>query len=401
VEIDGIKMKIAYFDCFSGASGDMILGALIDAGLDVETLRQSLAGLHLTEYELRASPTRKGAIGATDVQVVVQSDVTERRLSDIEGVIADSELPEDIKQASTAIFRRLIGIEAGIHGARPEEVHLHEVGGTDAIVDVVGSLLGLKLLGVEKVYASRLPLGHGFVRCSHGLLPLPAPATVELLRGVPVIQLDVEGELVTPTGAAILTGVVEEFGPCPEMTIETVGYGAGKSEFEFPNLLRILVGSTTHMVARPAEQVVLVETNLDDMNPELFDHIMQTLFQAGALDVFLQTFQGKKNRPGVLLSVLCHPHQVQHFSAIIFAETTTLGVRYKTMDRLCLDRETAQVETPYGQVRIKVARLGEEIVNLSPEYEDCRRLALESGKPLKEIYACAEAAAEQWRNQHE
>ncbi len=394
-------MKIAYFDCFSGVSGDMILGALIDAGLDVETLRQNLAGLHLSEYELKASRTRKGAIEATDVQVVVHSEVAERKLIDIEGVIAGSELPEDIKQASAAIFRRLIGIEATIHGAHPEDVHLHEVGGTDAIVDVVGSLLGLRLLGVEKVYASRLPLGHGFVRCAHGLLPVPAPATVELLRGVPVIQLDVEGELVTPTGAAILTGVVEGFGPFPAMTVDTVGYGAGKSEFEFPNLLRILIGSTTQKAARATEQVVLLETNLDDMNPELFDHIMQTLFEAGALDVFLQTFQGKKNRPGVILSVLCHPHQAQDFSTIIFAETTTLGIRYETMDRLCLDRETAWIDTPHGQVRIKVARLGEEIVNLSPEYEDCRRLALESGKPLKEVYAAAEAAARQWRNQHE
>ncbi len=394
-------MKIAYFDCFSGVSGDMILGALIDSGLDVETLCQHLAGLHLSEYELKASRTRKGAIEATDVQVVVHSDVHERKLADIEGVITGSDLPEDIKQASVAIFRRLIGIEATIHGADPEDVHLHEVGATDAIVDVVGSLLGLKLLGVEKVYASRLPLGHGFVRCSHGLLPLPAPATVELLRGIPVVQLDVEGELVTPTGAAILTGVVEGFGQFPEMTVDTVGYGAGKSDFEFPNLLRVFVGSTVQETARPTEQVVLLETNLDDMNPELFDHIMQTLFEAGALDVFLQTFQGKKNRPGVLLSVLCHPHQTQHLSRIIFAETTTLGIRYKTMDRLCLDRESARVETPHGQLRIKVAKLGGEVVNLSPEYEDCRRLALETGKPLKEVYAAAEAAAKQWRNQHE
>jgi uncharacterized protein (TIGR00299 family) protein len=394
-------MKVAYFDCFSGVSGDMILGALIDAGLDAETLRQNLAGLHLSEYELKASRTQKGAIEATDVQVVVHNDVPERKLADIEGVIADSDLPEDIKQASAAIFRRLIGIEATIHGANPEDVHLHEVGATDAIVDVVGSLLGLKLLGVEEVYASRLPLGHGFVRCAHGLLPLPAPATVELLRGVPVIHLDVEGELVTPTGAAILTGVVKGFGQFPEMTVDTVGYGAGKSDFEFPNLLRIFVGSTTQEIARPTEQVVLLETNLDDMNPELFDHTMQTLYKAGALDVFLQTFHGKKNRPGVLLSVLCHPHQVQHLSRIIFAETTTLGIRYKTMDRVYLDRETARVETPHGQLRIKVGKLGGEVVNLSPEYEDCRRLALESGKPLKEVYAAAEAAAKQWRNQHE
>jgi uncharacterized protein (TIGR00299 family) protein len=394
-------MKIAYFDCFSGVSGDMILGALIDAGLDVDTLRQSLAGLHLSEYELKTRRVQKGAIEATDVQVVVHGEVAERTLADIEGVIAGSELPEEIKQASTAIFRRLIGIEATIHGADPEHVHLHEVGGTDAIVDVVGSLLGLRLLGVDKVYASRLPLGHGFVQCAHGLLPLPAPATLELLKGVPTIQLDVEGELVTPTGAAILTGVAEGFGPFPEMTVDTIGYGAGKSEFEFPNVLRILIGSTPQKAAGATEQVVLLETNLDDMNPELFDHVMHALFDAGALDVFLQTFQGKKNRPGVLLSVLCHPHQAQDLSTIIFVETTTLGIRQKTMERRCLDRETAWVETPFGQVRIKVAKLGQEIVNLSPEYEDCRHLALEAGKPVKEVYAAAEAAATEWRDQHE
>jgi uncharacterized protein (TIGR00299 family) protein len=335
------------------------------------------------------------------VQVVVHSEVAERTPADIEEVLAQSELPEEVKSASSAIFRRLIGIEATIHGADHHHVHLHEVGATDAIVDVVGSLLGLRLLGVDKVYASGLPLGHGFVRCAHGLLPVPAPATLELLKGVPVTQLDVEGELVTPTGAAILTSVVEHFGPFPQMTVEAVGYGAGKSEFEFPNLLRVLIGSTPQPATRATEQVVLLETNLDDMNPELFEHVMDALFDAGALDVFLQTFHGKKNRPGVLLSALCHPHQAQDLSTIIFAETTTLGIRQRALERLCLDRETTTVETPYGQVRIKVARLDEETINLSPEYEDCRRLALEAGRPLKEVYAAAEAAAREWREQHQ
>jgi uncharacterized protein (TIGR00299 family) protein len=394
-------MKIAYFDCFSGASGDMILGALIDAGLDPETLREGLAGLHLSEYELQVNRVTKGAIEATDVQVVVHSEVAERTLADIEEVLAQSELPEEVKKASSGVFRRLIGIEATIHGADQHHVHLHEVGATDAIVDVVGSLLGLSLLGVDEVYASSLPLGHGFVRCAHGLLPVPAPATLELLKGVPVTQLDVEGELVTPTGAAILTSVVERFGPFPRMTVEAIGYGAGKTEFEFPNLLRVLIGSTPQPATRATEQVVLLETNLDDMNPELFEHVMDALFAAGALDVFLQTFQGKKSRPGVLLSALCHPRQAQDLSTIIFAETTTLGIRQTTLERLCLDRETATVETPYGRVRIKVARLDAETVNLSPEYEDCRRLALQTGRPLKEVYAAAEAAAREWREQHQ
>jgi uncharacterized protein (TIGR00299 family) protein len=394
-------MKIAYFDCFSGASGDMILGALIDAGLDIQALREGLKGLHLSDYELQVTRVRKGAVQATDVQVVLSSEVTERRIATVETMIREGELPEEIKETSMAIFRRLVTVEAGIHGISSEDAYLHEVGGTDAIVDVAGALLALRLLGVEKVYASRLPLGHGFVRCAHGLLPLPAPATLELLKGVPVIQVDAEGELVTPTGAAILTALVEEFGRFPEMTVESIGYGAGKSEFSFPNLLRVLVGTTHPQLAESREMVVLLETNLDDMNPEFYDHIMEALFAAGALDVYLQPIQAKKNRPAVLLSVLCHPQVAGQLSSIIFAETTTLGIRQQTMERACLNRETVVVETPFGQLRIKVARRGDQTINLSPEYEDCRRLALEKKKPLKDVYAAAEAAAIRWRDRSE
>ena len=393
-------MKIAYFDCFAGISGDMILGALIDAGLDVDQLREALRGLRLSEYELKVSRVKKGAVEATDVHVSVGDEVAERRLDDIESIITQSELPEDVKQDSVAVFRRLIAVEAAIHGANPDEVHLHEVGATDAIVDVVGSLLGLNLLETEKVYASDLRLGHGFVQCSHGLLPVPAPATLELLKGVPVTQVDVDGELVTPTGAAILTHVAEGFGPCPQMTLQSIGYGAGKREFEFPNLLRVLVGTTDLGAPRLSETITLLEANLDDMNPEFYDHVMQILFDAGALDVFLQPFQGKKNRPGVLLSVLCHPQAAQELSSIIFAQTTTLGIRQNTLERLCLERETVKVDTRYGQVRIKVAKLGGRIMNLSPEYEDCHRFALETGKPLKEVYEAARAAAGSWRDGH-
>lgn len=390
-------MRIAYFDCFAGASGDMILGALVDAGVDIHELQEGLDGLHLSDYELQVGRVQKGAITATDLQVVARREAPERKITDIETVIRNSELPEETKESSMAIFRRLVTVEAGIHGDDYEEVHLHEVGGTDAIVDVVGTLLALSLLGVEKTYASRLPLGHGFVQCAHGLLPLPAPATLELLKGVPVTQVDVEGELVTPTGAAILTSLVHEFGPSPEMSIESIGYGAGKSEFAFPNVLRVLVGTSPQPMGESREMVVLLETNLDDMNPELYDHIMQALFAAGALDVYLQPIQAKKNRPGVLLSVLCHPQSAQELSSVIFAETTTLGIRQHALERVCLHRETVMVETPYGQVRIKVAKLGERTMNLAPEYEDCRRLALEKNTPLKEVYSAAEAAARQWR----
>jgi uncharacterized protein (TIGR00299 family) protein len=391
-------MNIAYFDCVAGASGDMILGALIDAGLDEDELSDGLQVLGLSEYQLRIGRVQKGAIQATSVDVVITGEVAARRLSDIEAIILQSDLPTSVKDSSLAIFRRVIEVEAAIHGADPGEVHLHEVGGTDAIIDVVGSLLGLELLAVEKVYASRLPLGHGFVRCAHGLLPVPAPATLELLKGVPVVQYDVEGELVTPTGAAILTSLAKGYGPMPQMEVERIGYGAGKSDFSFPNVLRLLIGSSPPPATAPMEEVILLETNLDDMNPELYEHVMDSLFRAGALDVFLQPIQGKKNRPGVLLSALCHPEARDRLSAILFAETTTLGIRLKTMHRLCLDRETAKVRTPYGEVSVKVARLGEEIVNLSPEYEDCRHLAREIGKPLKEVYAAAQAAAMLWRD---
>lgn len=390
-------MRIAYFDCFAGASGDMILGALLDAGVDIQTLRGGLEALHLSGYELRVSKVHKGAIEATDVQVVVSDDASTRKRSALQAIIDNSELPQDIKETSTAIFRRLVAAEAEIHGAASENVHLHEAGAIDAIVDVVGALLGLRLLGVEEVYASRLALGHGFVRCAHGLLPVPAPATLELLKGVPVTQVDVEGELVTPTGAVILTTLVEEFGPFPEMAIESIGYGSGKSEFSFPNVVRVLVGKTSPRLADSRTMVTVLETNLDDMNPEFCDHIMETLFAAGALDVYLQPIQAKKNRPGILLSVLCRPQDAHQLSSIIFAETTTLGIRQQPMERVCLARETIKVETPFGEVRIKVAKLGDKVVNLSPEYEDCRRLAVENERPLKEVYAAAEASARRWR----
>jgi uncharacterized protein (TIGR00299 family) protein len=390
-------MKLAYFDCLSGISGDMILGALLDAGVDAEQFQEALRGLHLSEYELKIGKVQKGVIQATDVQVQVSDDVAQRTLSDIEAVVEKSALPGEVKNDSVAIFRRLVEAEATVHGTGPAEAHLHEVGATDAIVDVVGSVLALFLLGVEKVCCSQLPLGHGFVRCAHGLLPLPAPATLELLKGAPVVQREVEGELVTPTGAAIITTLADEFGPFPPMAVQSIGYGAGKSEFPFPNLLRVLVGTSQEQLRGPTETAVLLETNLDDMNPEWYDHVMQALFDAGALDVFLQQFQGKKNRPGVLLSVLCQPGMEQQLSSIIFAETTTLGIRRLLLERFCLDREAVQVDTPYGRVRIKVAKLGKAIVNLAPEYEDCHRLALETGKPLKEVYAAAQAAAGNWR----
>ena len=382
-------MKIAYFDCFAGASGDMILGALLDAGVEPEVWQEELSKLNLFGYELEIDRVQKQGIAATAVRVLVNERNQERHLAEIEELIGTSQLPNGVKETSVEIFRRLALAEARVHGTTPDRIHFHEVGGVDAIVDIVGSVVGLRLLGAEEIYASTLPLGHGFVDCAHGRLPLPAPATLELLRGVPVLSRDVEGELVTPTGAAILTTLAKGFGPFPPITVEKIGYGAGQKDFPFPNLLRLLVGTTSPTLDARMETLTLLEANIDDLNPEFYGHLMERLFAAGALDVYLTPVQMKKNRPGVLLSVTCPPAQAEALAALVFAETTTIGLRRQEVRRWVLARERVEVETPYGTVGVKVARLGGKVMTASPEYEDCRRLALESGVPLKEVYAAA------------
>ena len=385
-------MRIAYFDCFAGASGDMILGALLDAGLEPEVWQGELNKLDLPGYELKVERVQKQGIAATAVRVLASEGSPERHLAEIEELIGTSQLPAEVKETSVEVFRRLAVAEARVHGTTPDRIHFHEVGGVDAIIDIVGSVVGLWLLGIEEIYASALPLGHGFVDCAHGRLPLPAPATVELLQGVPVLSRDVEGELVTPTGAAILTTLAKGFGPFPPMTVEKIGYGAGQRDFPFPNLLRLLVGTISPTLDARMETLTLLEANIDDLNPEFYGHLMERLFAAGALDVYLTPVQMKKNRPGTILSVTCLPAQAEALAALVFAETTTIGLRQQEVQRWALARERVEVETPYGLVGVKVARLGGKVMTVSPEYEDCRRLALESGLPLKEIYAAAEAA---------
>lgn len=373
----------------------MILGALLDAGVQPEVWQGELTKLNLSGYELKIERVQKQSLTATAVRVRVSEGGQERGLTEIEALIRASPLPTEVKETSVEVFRRLAEAEARVHGITPERVHFHEVGGVDAIVDIVGAVVGLRLLGVEAVYASALPLGHGFVDCAHGRLPLPAPATLELLRGVPVRSQDVEGELVTPTGAAILTTLAKGFGPFPPMTVERIGYGAGQRDFPFPNLLRLLVGSTSAGLDARLETLTLLEANIDDLNPEFYGHLMERLFTAGALDVYLTPVQMKKNRPGVLLSVACPPAKAEALAALVFAETTTIGLRRQEVQRWALARERVEVETPYGSVGVKVARLGGKVMTASPEYEDCRRLALERGVPLKEVYAAAEAGLRQ------
>ena len=386
-------MKIAYFDLIAGASGDMMLGALVDAGLSSERLQADLAALNLQGFELRTRRVRKNGFSATKVDVIVSDDVTERRLPEIEALIAGSNLPAAIREQAIAIFQRMGAVEAGIHGLAPEQVHLHELGGVDTIVDVTGVLLGLDALGVGKICVSPVPLGRGFVSGAHGQIPLPAPATVGLLTGVPVTGSPVQAETVTPTAAALLTALAEDFGGMPAMRLEATGYGAGSRDLPIPNLLRVFIGEAEPSPKVRAETLLMLESNLDDENPEIYGYLMEKLFAAGALDVFLTPIQMKKNRPGTRVSALCREADAAPVREILFRETSTLGVRVTELRRYALKREIGTAETPWGTVRVKIAHLPDGSVKSAPEYEDCAAAAAEHGVALKDVHAAALAAA--------
>ncbi len=385
-------MKIAYFDCFAGISGDMTLGALISAGADPERLRDGIAALGVGGYRIEIGKKIAGYIEATDVLVILDDHQPQhrRRLREIMEIIRKAELSERVKQTAESIFRRLAEAEGKVHGSSPEEVHFHEVGALDAIIDIVGTAVCLEMLGWPKIVASPMPTFHGYVTGAHGIFPLPAPATAEILRGVPWRKLDIEGELVTPTGAAIIREIASGFGPLPAMSVEAVGYGAGKNTFSIPNALRVMIGEES--VASPApECVTVIETNIDDLNPQFYETAMERLFTAGALDVFLTPIQMKKNRPGTLLSVICDPGQAEAIAAVILAETSTLGVRISQWERICLERRWEEVVTEFGVVRIKIGERDDRVITASPEYEDCKKAAIEHGVPLRHVYECAAA----------
>jgi hypothetical protein len=394
-------VKIAYFDLIAGASGDMLLGALVDAGLPFTDLQQALSGLHLPGFELSCAKVMRGAFAATKLDVRTGDDAPARHLPEIEAVVAASALPPAIQARALRIFRRMIEAEAAIHNAPAETVHLHELGALDTIVDVTGVLLGLDLLGVERVVVSPFPLSRGVLVGSHGRMPLPAPATVALLAGAPVVGMPVAGvdqalETVTPTAAALLTELAAGYGPIPAMRLRTAGHGAGTRTSPEPNILRVLLGDAACPPGGDAEEEALdlLETNIDDMNPELYGYVIEQLFAAGALDAHLVPVIMKKNRPGVVLSVLCRPEDTARLRGLLFAETTTLGIRRQRVARSCLARASETVETPYGAVRIKIARWGEGASKAAPEYEDCRAAAQAHGVPLREVYAAALAAWE-------
>ncbi len=385
-------MKIAYFDCFSGISGDMILGALIDLGIKVEELEHELRKLPL-QYQLQVEKVAKKGISAIHVEVLTQEIESKRTLKDALAIIDQSTLDEDVKKSSKQIFTRMGEAEAKVHNQEVNSFHFHEIGEVDTFIDIIGAVIGMKMLEIEKVICSPLNIGKGFVQCAHGVLPIPTPITAELLRGVPVYTNNIEGELTTPTGAAIITSIATDFGNLPSLTLGKLGYGAGSMELEIPNLMRLLVGETKEQAEDYiTENVTVIETTIDDMNPQFYDHIMESLLGAGALDVFLTPVQMKKNRPGVALSVITPRELVQKLLDIVFEESTTLGVRVAETRRLSLPRSIYNVKTKFGEIRIKAAHKGDTIVNIAPEYDDCKKAAIAHQVAISQVYAEAQRA---------
>jgi len=384
-------MRIAYIDLVSGASGDMLLGALVDAGVSLDDLRRALDALHLPGFQLTQEHVMRGAFAATKVDVIVTDHATSRRLSDIEAVLDASALSEKVRERARRIFRRMIEVEAGIHNISIEQAHLHELGALDTMADVVGVLLGFDLLGIEQVVVSPVPLGRGTLKTSHGQMPLPAPATLALLQGAPIIGVAHSVETVTPTAAALLTELASGFGPIPAMRLSAIGYGAGGRTVPEPNIVRLLIGEAIEPQPDKGETLVVLETNIDDMNPEWYGYVIERLLAEGALDAYLTPVVMKKNRPGIVLSVLCRPQDEATLRALVFAETTTLGIRAQRVTRYALPRSIVKVETPHGPVRVKVSRWG-EAEKVAPEYEDCRRAAQSAGVPLRQVYEAALAA---------
>jgi pyridinium-3,5-bisthiocarboxylic acid mononucleotide nickel chelatase len=408
--------RILYFDCFNGASGDMVLGALLDAGLPLEELRRALGSLALDGAEVSATRVLRAGVAATKFLVkehdhhhhehdhqhdhghvhghapaAVAHHHAHRSLAEINALIARSALSPAGQDRAQELFHRLGEAEAAIHQIPLEKIHLHEVGALDSIIDIVGAVFALEWFKADRIISSPLNVGGGMVNSAHGHFPVPAPATVKLLDGAPVYSSGVQSELVTPTGALLVTSYATSFGPVPAMRIDRAGYGAGDRDLpNTPNVLRVLVGESTDQPH--TERIIVLQSELDDMNPQLFGLVMERLYAAGALEVYFASVQMKKNRPGTLLTILARPEQREELSAIVFRETTTIGVRYHEVLRERLEREIVPVNTPLGTVRFKVARLGDTIVNAAPEFEDCLKIASDRGVPVKDVQSSANKA---------
>jgi uncharacterized protein (TIGR00299 family) protein len=388
--------KLAYFDCFSGISGDMTLGALVDAGCDLALLRSGLEGLQIPSWTISAEKVRKNGMSATFVRVTAEDQTKHRSLSAILEMFDKSQLSNSVRKNAAAIFRRLGEAEASVHDVPLEKIHFHEVGAVDAIVDIVGACLGFEAVGIQKFACSPLNVGGGTAKMAHGILPVPAPATANLLQGKPTYSDGVQRELVTPTGAAIVATLCDTFGPQPAMSVASIGYGAGSADLEGqPNVLRIMIGEAAEK-AVPSfdEEISVIEANLDDMNPQIYGYFQEKALAAGALDVYTTPVQMKKNRPGTLLTLLCKPQDANALMSLIFAETTTFGARAYSAQRRTLPREFVNVHTQYGDVRIKLSRVNGHIQHVAPEFEDCRKLAMEKNVPLQRVISDALRAYE-------
>jgi uncharacterized protein (TIGR00299 family) protein len=395
-------MKLLYLDCFAGISGDMFVGALVDLGAPLEAVRTELAKLKLPGYTIATRRVVKQNIAATKFDClesphpVRQHHHDHRGYSEIAGMIAASGLSDSVARRALNVFKRLGEAEAKIHGIPLDQVHFHEVGAVDSIVDIVGGCIALDSLGVDEVQASPPRLGSGFVETAHGRFPVPAPATLELLRGVPVEASEEPFELVTPTGAAMLAEFCARFGPMPAMSVEQIGYGAGARDLEkTPNVLRAVLGEAGAAAGQQTDSVAVIETNIDDMNPQLFGDVMDRLLAAGALDVFVTPVQMKKNRPGALLTVLCERGDADRLAEMLLTHTTSFGVRVHQAQRRKLAREIVRVRTRFGDIEVKIGRLAGKIVSRAPEYDSCRQAAARYNVPVKEVYNQAARAAEE------
>jgi uncharacterized protein (TIGR00299 family) protein len=391
-------LKVAYFDCSSGISGDMCLGAVIDAGASIRKLEKELKKIPVRGYRLISKKVKRAHFASTKVDVIQGSKPSTRdqakgfkvqslrNWEDIERIIHKSSLSKDIKQKGLNIFKRLFKAEAKVHGEAFDKVHLHELGAIDCIVDVFGTIIGLNILGVEKVFSSPINLGSGFVKTETGIFPVPAPATAEILKRVPVYSRDISFELTTPTGAAIIKELSSGFGDIPAMNIGKIGTGAGNRDIkDMPNVLRLFIGDQRPSVYQSDERAIIIETDIDDMNPQIYEYVMAKLFKAGALDVHLTHILMKKGRPAVKVTVICNESLKEDLMEIVLKETSTIGLRFYETKRKVLQREIKMIDTEFGKVRVKVSKLGDEILKITPEYEDCKRIAKKLNVPLAEV----------------
>ncbi len=393
------SLRAAYFDCCSGISGDMILGALVDLGVDPGKIRKALATLDLKGYQLQTRKVQRGRISGTKAQVSVKksSHPKARKYSDIKKLLANSDLSSASKKSAQEIFKRIARVEAAIHKTTIEKIHFHEVGAVDSIVDIVGGVVAIESLKLDRIYASPLNVGEGFVQCAHGYLPVPAPATLKLLKGVPIFSSGVKKELTTPTGAAMIGFYADSFGSLPTMKIIDDGYGAGDHVIpEMPNMLRVVLGEVH---GEPGEELIMIETNIDDMNPELYEGAMDSLFKVGALDVFFNPVIMKKSRPANKISVLSTESDRQALTEILLQETSSFGVRYYKVGRTVLEREMKTVKTSWGPIKIKIGKLNGKIIQASPEYEDCKKLSIKKKVSVKIIHDEAHSLAVELINQ--